>query len=164
MPLKYKHTQKGSRLLYGFAVFLFLNVIVVEALIYFLAGRGPDALPHNQLLLIMVLVPLIPVVVLGWAFVLMSSLTVMIDETAVRLRFGCGMWRKTIQLDKVSRVRPVNNTIGNGWGIHYIGNRCWLYNIAGMDAVELRLTDGKKVRIGTDEPEQLAEAVRTAIS
>jgi hypothetical protein len=39
-----------------------------------------------------------------------------------------------------------------------------LYNVSGMDAVEIHLRSGQHFRIGTDEPELLAAALRMAIS
>ena len=37
----------------------------------------------------------------------------------------------------------------------------WLvWNISGLDAIELTYHDGKKFRIGTDEPEALLEALK----
>jgi hypothetical protein len=50
-----------------------------------------------------------------------------------------------------------------GWGIHYYG-KGWLYNVAGLDAVEIRLTSGRRLRIGTDEPEVPCEAISRAIT
>ena len=65
--------------------------------------------PRNQLILAMVLIPLVPSVVLGWVFVLMSSLTVSIDQDFVRARFGGGMWRKKISLEKITACCSVKN-------------------------------------------------------
>jgi hypothetical protein len=67
-------------------------------------------------------------------------------------------------LEQITDCKPVKNDWINGWGIHYIGKRCWLYNIAGPDAVELTFKNDKKARIGTDEPEKLAEAITESIS
>ncbi len=39
----------------------------------------------------------------------------------------------------------------------------WLYNVSGTDAVELKMKNGKRYRIGTDVPGELAEAIRQAI-
>ena len=36
----------------------------------------------------------------------------------------------------------------------------WMWNISGLDAIELTYHDGKKFRIGTDEPEALLEALK----
>ena len=164
MPVKYEHTQKGSRLLYWVGIFLVVDLLIVEALVYFLLGRGENALEPARLGLIMALVAVVPVVMLGWMGVMMSALTVTIDAGAVRLRFGGGMWRKTIPLQRVTGAEAVQNSFANGWGIRYLGRGCWLYNIAGLDAVEVHLDTGKRIRIGTREPEKLAEAIHKAIS
>jgi hypothetical protein len=34
-----------------------------------------------------------------------------------------------------------------------------MWNISGLDAVELDYLDGRKFRIGTDQPEELADAI-----
>jgi hypothetical protein len=34
-----------------------------------------------------------------------------------------------------------------------------MYNVAGLDAVELVLASGKKFRIGTDQPDELRSAI-----
>jgi len=40
----------------------------------------------------------------------------------------------------------------------------WMYNVWGLDAVELNLTSGKVFRIGTDEPAELLAAVEQLIA
>ena len=160
---KYEHTQKGSRLIYYIAIFMILELLAIEVFIYILGTRISEPLPQNQLILIMLLIPLVHGIVLGWVFLMMSSLTVSIDHEFIRIRFGPGMWRKTTLLDGIVECKPVKNTWANGWGIRCLGKGCWLYNIAGMDAVEMTLKNGKKTRIGTDEPEKLTEAIREAI-
>ncbi len=164
MTLKYQHTQKGSKLIYYISIFMVFECLAIEAFVYLVGTRSEDPLARNQLILAMVLIPLVPGVVLGWAFLLMSSLTVSVDPEYVRVRFGPGAWRKTIPLDRIVLCRPVKNDWINGWGIHYIGKKCWLYNIAGMEAVEITYKNGKRTRIGTDEPDKLAEAIQDAIS
>ena len=160
---RYEHTQKGSKLVYYIAIFMILELIAIEVLIFILATHSQEVFPKNQLILIMLLIPLLPAIILGWAFLMMSSLTVSIDQEYIRLRFGPSMWKKAIPLNNITECNPVQNTWTNGWGIHYIGKGCWLYNIAGLDAVEILLKNGKRKRIGTDEPEELAEAIRRAI-
>ncbi len=44
------------------------------------------------------------------------------------------------------------------WRIRYIGTD-WLYNVAGLDAVEIILTSGTRTRSGTDEPAALVAAL-----
>ncbi len=159
----YEHTQKGSKLIYWIALFMLLELLVIEAIIYLVGTRTADPLPGGQLVTIMLMILAIHSVVFGWAFLMMCSLTVTVDNTFVRLRFGPGMWKKKIALDHITAAEPVRNTFSNGWGIHYIGNRCWLYNIAGTEAVEVTLKNGRKTRIGTDEPDRLTAAIMESI-
>lgn len=161
MLVKYEHTQQASRLLWAFGVFLILDIIAIEVLVYILAVRNPDALPDDQLLMVMGLIVLILAVILGWAFGMMSSLSVTIDDEYIRLRFGGGLWRKTIPLATVTGCRPVKTSWMLGWGIRMYKNGR-LYNITGCDAVELKLNTGKTAAIGTDEPEKLTDAIRGA--
>ena len=87
-----------------------------------------------------------------------GSLTVRVDEGAVKLRFGVGLIRRTIPLDRIQAAARVRNRWWYGWGIRLTPHG-WLWNVAGLDAVELRLQDGKVFRIGTDDPAGLAAAV-----
>ena len=56
----------------------------------------------------------------------------------------------------------VKNPWYYGWGIRWTPDGP-LYNIAGEGGVMLILADGKKIRIGSDEPELLAGAISQAI-
>lgn len=94
---------------------------------------------------------------------LFGSLTVEIAGGHVRIRFGIGLVRKRWPLDGIEACRPVRNTWLYGWGIRKIPGG-WLYNVSGLDAVELKLKGGKTVRIGTDEPQALAAALEKELS
>jgi hypothetical protein len=50
-----------------------------------------------------------------------------------------------------------------GWSIRLTPHG-WLYSVSGLAAVELTLQDGKRLRIGTDEPERLCQAIGQAQS
>ncbi len=99
--------------------------------------------------------PIFVFVALAIAF-LMGTLTVEVDDAQVRLRFGVGMVRKSFRLDEIASCRPVRNKWWWGWGIRLIPGG-WLYNVSGLDAVELVLNNGKVFRIGTDEPQVLSD-------
>jgi hypothetical protein len=90
------------------------------------------------------------------------DLTVEIDPEAVRLTFGAGFFKKEFKLRDIVSVRVVRNYWWHGWGIKYIGNG-WMYNVAGLDAVELSFTNGKVARIGTDEPQILEAELKSRI-
>jgi len=90
--------------------------------------------------------------------VLFSSLTVKVDEDELRFYFGPGFWTRRIPLDAIEAVEPVRNSAWHGWGIRYT-HHGWLYNVSGLGAVELMVRGEGRLRLGTDEPEALADAV-----
>ena len=95
---------------------------------------------------------------LGTAAATIRSLTVSVDETSVNLRFGDGFIRKSIPMADIQSSRAIRTTLWHGWGIHWLGDG-WIYNIYGLDAVELRLKNGKRVIIGSDDTENLCQAI-----
>jgi hypothetical protein len=55
-------------------------------------------------------------------------------------------------------VTRVRNPWYYGWGIRFISNGM-VYNVSGFDAVEIALADGRRVRLGTDEPDAVIAAL-----
>jgi hypothetical protein len=103
--------------------------------------------------------------VAGIVFLLMlifHALNVRIDEDGMHLRFGVGLLRKSIPLESVDSCRVVRNSLMYGFGIRYVFDG-WMWNVSGLDAVQLIFTNGKHFRIGTDEPAALAAAINKAI-
>jgi hypothetical protein len=90
------------------------------------------------------------------------SLTTVVSDDAVRVWFGIGLISRRIALDRITSARPVGNNWIFGWGVRWIPGG-WLWNVSGLDAVELSLVSGRRFRIGTDEPEELAAAIQKAL-
>ena len=77
------------------------------------------------------------------------------------MAFRSGFWNYRLPLGDIQDVAVVRNHWWNGFGIRMRpGFR--LYNVSGLDAVELRLKSGEIRRIGTDDPQALAEALKSA--
>jgi hypothetical protein len=94
--------------------------------------------------------------------ILFSSLTVEVDDNELRWHFGPGLWRYRLPLSEIEKVSVVRSHWWSGFGIRMRpGFR--LYNIAGLDAVELRLKSNEVRRIGTDDPQGLAEALKAQV-
>lgn len=161
MTTSYEHTQKGNPWFYwGIPL---LGLVLASAAVFIAAKAAAEKTNTNYVdTLLQGKIVLIVVPVLIWAGIFLSHLTVWIDSEYVRLRFGAGTWWKKFRLDTIQSAAPVRNDWFMGWGIHYVGNG-WLYNIAGMEAVEITFKNGKKARIGTDEPEKLAAAIQAAL-
>lgn len=94
------------------------------------------------------------VTVVSVTAVLFGSLTVWVTDDTLIWYFGPRFWRNTLSLDAIEHVEPVQNSWIHGWGIQRI-EAGWLYNVAGFEAGEIETTDGRRIRLGTDEPEQL---------
>jgi hypothetical protein len=85
---------------------------------------------------------------------------------------SCGRWftmyRKRIAFHDISEVRPVYYRPlrdAGGWGIRwgrFEGKRCAFLNARGDRGVFLVHGSEKRLIIGSQEPEQLAEAIRRA--
>jgi hypothetical protein len=96
--------------------------------------------------------------VLGATAYSFRSLTVEVDDQEIHLQFGEGPIKKSFLLADLTGVKTVKTTPIQGWGIKWVGSG-WLYNVYGLDAVEISFANGKKAIIGTDEPDRLATAI-----
>jgi hypothetical protein len=140
----YEHTQSGSTL-----VIIFLSSAILLVAVLGLLPREP---PMTGVLLFVLAVMFL-------AAFLFRSLTVRVTPDTVMVWFGSGLIRRRIPATDIAGARAVRNPWWYGWGVK-ITPRGWMYNIAGLDAVEVDLKDGKWFRIGTDEPEQLLSALQ----
>jgi hypothetical protein len=137
---RYRHTQVGTVILVSLAIPALVLAVAVTA------GAAPVSL-----------LPLLGVFLA--CMVLFGSLTVEVDRAAVSLRFGFGLIRRRFPLAEVRNVSVVRNRWYYGWGIRLLP-RGWLYNVSGLDAVEIELADGRAHRIGTDDAAVLAAAIQ----
>lgn len=142
MRTSYRHKQFGTALVVGNSVL----ILVIFALV-------SQAGAHPVLLLVLGLN--------AFLLVIFSSLTVMITASSLVFWFGPGVLRKTVSLADIESHAPVRNPWYAGFGVRYLGPGT-LYNVSGLSAVEITLRDGKRFRLGTDEPERLAAALRQA--
>jgi hypothetical protein len=96
--------------------------------------------------------------IVGGLAILFCALTVDISGNELRWYFGPGFWSYRLALDDIQTVAVVRNHWWNGWGIRAAPGFT-LYNVSGLDAVELKLKSGEIRRIGTDDPQGLAAAL-----
>ena len=99
-------------------------------------------------------------VCITWLF---SSLTVEVEGEELRHYFGPGFWKKTYLLEEIESIKQVRNSWIFGWGIR-ITPHGWLYNVSGLDAVQIQLRSGRKFRIGTDDPQGMIDAISQKVS
>jgi len=135
----YKRTQRGSVLLWIIAA---ASAIILLAVLT--AGGA-----YGTLLVLPALG------LIAW---LMSSLTVEASERDVCWWFGPGFWRKSVARADIVAARRVRNKWWYGFGIRWTPYG-WLYNVGGLDAVQIDLASGRSLRIGTDDPDGLLRAL-----
>jgi hypothetical protein len=142
----YRHRQTGWAMIVPMLVVVGVLALLVVSIV-----------PHGEWMEAIALIS-IPLVIILVFF----SMSVEVNERKIVVRFGIGLFRKSIPLDSITRCERVRNPWWYGWGIHYTP-RGWLYNISGFDAVELTLEGDKTLRIGSDEPDALCAAIRSRL-
>lgn len=140
MQVTYRHRQVGS------ATTPVLTAAVLATA--FLALTRPDGARYLPILALLTV-----------AQASFASLTVEVGAERVLLRYGVGWIRFAFPMAQIRSVQTVRNPWFFGWGIRLTPHG-WLFNVGGRDAVEVTFASGRRVRIGTDEPDALASAIR----
>lgn len=138
----YHHRQPGHVIKW-----VVTGAAAVSALIIYMAA------PQLSLVAIVVII-----IAMAISF-MFGSMTVEIKDGALTWWFGPGVWRKSVPVADITSAQVVRNTWWWGWGIRHYG-KGWLYNVSGLDAVEVHLASGKQFRLGTDDPQGLAAALQ----
>ncbi len=134
--MEYQHTQWGF--------FLVPTLLVCAVVAVSVTATGDDTSTMFTVATLGFMIALLVVVLV------FSRLLVTVNAGRVVAAFLFGRPRREIKLEDVTAVREVRNRWIQGWGIRKI-SRGWMYNVWGLDAVELELTSGKVFRIGTDD-------------
>ena len=108
------------------------------------------------------ILPWLAVAIVIGVVAVFHALTIRVDDTALSWCFGLGMLGRTVPLAGIAAAFPVRNRWWYGWGIRYTPHG-WLYNVDGLGAVEVTRRNGKRFRLGTDEPDALARALASRL-
>ena len=101
--------------------------------------------------------------VLVICIILFASLTVIVNNNSIEIKFGSGLIRKKFRFEEIESCTVVKNHWWYGWGIRKIP-KGWLFNVSGLDAVELLMRNGKVYRIGTDDPQELSKFIQKKLN
>ena len=138
---RYEHTQFGHVIIWS------LLAIILIASGGLIGHRAP---------------PVIVSIILLVCLVLFYRLKISIEDETLSASFGLGVIRKKVPLSEIASCEPIRIRWWYGWGVH-LTPRGWLYNVSGFDAVAITLRDGKKLALGTDDPDGLVTAIRDSI-
>jgi hypothetical protein len=145
----YDHTQKG----------VLHWLVAATGLVCGIAAAGAtSAAEHGWLLLL-------PTAVLLSLAPCFAHLRVRGTDTALKIAFGpISVFRKSVRYDEIEAADIARSTLVDGWGIHRTPGRGWIWNVHGFRCVELQLSDARRLRIGTDDPEGLKTFLRSRIA
>ena len=91
---------------------------------------------------------------LGLSF---RQLTCRNEGDHLRISFGpLPIFRRRLLYARLEKVEVSRSRLLDGWGIHLCTRGGWVWNLWGFDCVDIDFTGGKKLRLGTDDPEGLA--------
>lgn len=135
----YQHRQTGTAIL----------VIMLIAAIMLLVVSGGSLWPA--------------LILLGVVSLLFSSMTVRVDEQHVSWHFTLGFWKKSLPLGEVIAARVIKTRWYYGLGIRLIPTG-WLYTVSGLTAVELTLSSGSVIALGSDDANNLLQAIQRNIT
>lgn len=139
----YERRQKGSFFHIIFSIlFLFLSLLLVKKE------------KKTEILFAMI--------VLLFAWFQFGSMKVEMDEVDLLVKFGPGFLHKRFSVSEIRSVKIVSVPWYHGWGMRYTFGG-WLYRVSGDLAVEIEIWNGKKYRIGSDEPEVLHDIIHGQI-
>ena len=143
MDVSYRHTQVGYLVISTLAA----GVVGLSAALTM--GNVPNLVAGVVIVLVLCLL-------------LFPTLTAVVRHDRLECFFGLGLIRREIPIHEIVAVSVVRNPWIYGWGLRLIpGGSLW--NVSGLDAVELRLQNGRSFRIGTDEPDLLRNAIASAL-
>jgi uncharacterized protein (DUF58 family) len=144
----YKHTQPG---IYSRTTFGALFVLILAAALYLGPGDAKAAWIFGGMAVFMLA-----------GLLMFHSLTVEVIRGSLRIRFGVGLIRRQFRVKDIESAKVVRNRWWYGWGIR-ITPHGWLFSVSGLDAVQIKLRNGRQYRIGTDQPDALAAAIQAAM-
>jgi hypothetical protein len=155
--MKYQHTQVGKIILA--IVILSLVASILSITVEDFSTYAPDWMDTTNWDVIgIVIVTFVYIILLN-----MALLTIRVDKTNVSWHFGFGFPRNSLAIADIETVKAVRNKWWYGFGIRRVFSGATIYNVEGLDAVELTTSEGKKIRLGSDDPKRLLKTIAALI-
>ncbi|MDM4767153.1 hypothetical protein [Pelomonas sp. SE-A7] len=131
-----------------------LMVMPLAALALLAVALSTQAPSQVQIVGALLLVPLL----------LVGRLVTEVRGNSLCWRFGWLGWpRWRLDLDDIVAAEPARSGWLEGWGIRFT-SQGMLYNSHGFEAVSLTLRSGRRLRLGSQEPQRLIQALAPRIA
>lgn len=93
-------------------------------------------------------------------FFRLLTLKTTVDERGIRISYR-PLWRTQLRRDEIQDVRLETYSGFIGYGIRFTGTYSTVYNAKGNRGLLIRKKNGRRLMIGTQQPDALLLAVRT---
>ena len=128
--------------------------ILVLLLIFYINQWGNNPISYSGLLIMSTIFII--------SLLLFFQMRTSVDNKKIRISYGIGLI-KIIDIHNIERIEIVRNKWYYGLGIRIIKNG-WLYNIQGLNAIELKMKNSKSIiRIGTVDNKKLKKEIESKI-
>lgn len=145
IPTTYHHTQRGP---WSLLVYAIEALAVIAAVI--LKDKQALAVPF-----------LIAAFALGFIAACFHRLTIADEIDCLKITFGpIPLFQRSVRYDDICSVEVRRTRIFDGWGVHLSVRGGWVWNIWGRDCVLIELQRGRKLWLGTDEPNELCQFLK----
>jgi hypothetical protein len=139
------------------AAVLLALVIVDTLLLAFVAyGLGFDLRSTGGRIVLGVMA--VSILVVAASALVFRSMTLRIDGERLSWRFGPGVLGRSVSLREIRSADP-GKAPGPSAGIQW-SRRGWYYGVGSRGVVEIHIRGGKRLLLGTDEPQALAKRIR----
>ncbi|MEZ5329719.1 MAG: hypothetical protein R3F19_32120 [Verrucomicrobiales bacterium] len=146
--MRYNHTQKAP---------LYLLLVVIASSMFVVAWFVPEQVTRAGL------------ATGGGFFAILAlafrQLTIRDDGDALFIGFGpLPLFRRRVLYVDIERVDQGRSSWWDGWGIHISPSGGWTWNLWGFDCVDVYLSRGRKLRLGTDDPVELTAFLQQTVT
>lgn len=150
--MNYKHTQ------YSYLMMI-ITLIVLLFFIYLYFTARAEIPSYDSWTNLIVNTVMLIIIFIHSSF---CCLTVKIDNSYLKIKFGFGIFSKKFKLSEIKSVEIVKNHWYYWWWIRvWFWPYMWIYNVSGFDAIEIVFIDNKRIRIGSDEVDKLSKAIKS---
>lgn len=147
--MKYQHTQVGKIMIA--AVIMSMIIALIAILNQDFSKYAPDWLDTSSWNMWGIVI----LIVAELFAINMTVLTLRINEGELTWQFGIGIPKGALNINDIVSVELVRNKWWYGFGIRRTSSGARLYNVEGLDAIEIINNEGAKIRFGTNDPKKL---------
>lgn len=107
---------------------------------------------------------------IGGVFMILAAfsfreLTVTDEADRLLISFGpLPLLKRRILYSNIKSVEQSRTRLIEGWGVHLSPGGGWVWNLWGFDCVDVYFKRGRRLRIGTDDPQGLESFLRARVS